>query len=111
MIDYDTNQSSPDIEIMANIVNFAFGSVVIGAIVSIFPVGASEDLAISGAIPPVDGPTSGRIISAFINASGFAFAKIELIAPGKPNDGRVILVDADKVTTERRGGLVRSVSV
>lgn len=78
-------------------IRFSFGHIIIGALVTVFPVGASEDLPISGAIPTADGPTLGAVVAAFRNASGFAIANVKLLAPSKPNDGRIVAVDAETV--------------
>ncbi len=72
--------------------------VTIGKVVTIHPVGADESLPISGAIPPVDGPTIGVVVAS--NLSGVplnAWAKVRLIAPDKANDGRIVTVRAERV--------------
>ena len=72
-------------------------AVTIGKAITVHPVGAGANLPISGAVPPIDGPTLGVIISAYLTSFGKAFAKVHLLAPGKANHNRIIIVDATTV--------------
>ena len=72
-------------------------AITIGKLVTVHPVGAAANLPTSGAIPPADGPTPGVIVSAFLTSFGKAFAKVRLLAPGKANNNRTIIVTAGHV--------------
>ena len=70
--------------------------VTVGKVVTVNPVGNPEP--VSGVIPPVDGPTTGVVVAAFLSGVPLRpFAKVKLLAPGKANNNRDVLVGAEFV--------------
>ena len=77
-------------------------AITIGALVTIYPVTAygyiaPAGAATSGAIPHSDGPTLGAVVSAY-TSNGDHLADVRLMIPGKPNNNRIVTVDAAGVS-------------
>lgn len=72
-------------------------AITIGKVVTVYPVGFG--LPDSGAVPPADGPTMGAVVSVSRGSTAGTgyFAKVRLMAPGKPNNNRIVTVVAADV--------------